>query len=94
MIDVRQRLELPAGASGSCTYHSLPRLEKNGLADVSRLPVGLRILLERRDGRRDSVWLVLRVDTPIEATYFAAGGILPYVLEQLLGSKDREEGSA
>jgi aconitate hydratase len=40
--------------------------------------------IERRDGRRDSVPLVLRIDTPIEAAYFSAGGILPYVLEQML----------
>lgn len=40
--------------------------------------------IERGDGRCDSVPLVLRIDTPIEASYFAAGGILPYVLEQLL----------
>src|ERR1043165_215119 len=46
MIDVRQRLELPSGASGSCTYYSLPRLEKNGFSTVSRLPASLRILLE------------------------------------------------
>jgi len=36
------------------------------------------------DGRVDSVSLRLRIDTPIEAAYFSAGGILPYVLEQLL----------
>jgi aconitate hydratase len=40
--------------------------------------------IERLDGRRESVSLVLRIDTPIEAAYFSAGGILPYVLEQLL----------
>ena len=40
--------------------------------------------IERADGRRESVPLVVRIDTPIEATYFAAGGILPYVLELLL----------
>jgi aconitate hydratase len=40
--------------------------------------------IERLDGRRESVPLVLRIDTPIEAAYFSAGGILPYVLEQLL----------
>jgi aconitate hydratase len=40
--------------------------------------------IERADGRRESVPLVLRIDTPVEAAYFAAGGILPYVLEQLL----------
>ena len=44
MIDVRQRFELPSGGSG--TYHSLPLLERRGLAKVSRLPVSLRILLE------------------------------------------------
>jgi aconitate hydratase len=47
-----------------------------------RQPATLEI--ECQDGRRDSVSLVLRIDTPIEAAYFSAGGILPYVLEQLL----------
>jgi aconitate hydratase len=51
-----------------------------------RQPATLHI--QRRDGRRDSVALVIRIDTPIEAAYFAAGGILPYVLEQLL-AKDQ-----
>jgi aconitate hydratase len=46
-----------------------------------RQPVELQI--ERQDGRRESVPLVLRIDTPIEAAYFSAGGILPYVLEHL-----------
>ena len=44
--------------------------------------------IERRDGRRESLPLVLRIDTPIEAAYFSAGGILPYVLHQLLASPD------
>jgi aconitate hydratase len=47
--------------------------------------------IEHRDGRRESVSLVLRIDTPIEAAYFSAGGILPYVLEQLLGREFRGE---
>jgi len=47
-----------------------------------RQPATLRV--ERTDGRREAVPLVLRIDTPIEAAYFSAGGILPYVLEQLL----------
>jgi aconitate hydratase len=28
--------------------------------------------------------LLLRIDTPIEVDYYRAGGILPYVLRQLL----------
>ena len=51
-----------------------------------RQPATLQI--ERMDGRRDSVPLLLRIDTPIEAAYFSAGGILPYVLEQILTKTD------
>jgi aconitase A len=40
--------------------------------------------IERRPGERESVPLVLPIDTPIEAAYFSAGRILPYVLNQLL----------
>jgi len=42
------------------------------------------LLIERPDGRRESVPLLLRIDTSIEAAYFLAGGIMPYVLEELL----------
>jgi aconitate hydratase len=48
--------------------------------------------IERQDGRRDSVPLVVRIDTPIEAAYFLAGGILPYVLEQLIGEEPQPGG--
>jgi aconitate hydratase len=46
-----------------------------------RQPAILRI--ERSDGRHDSIPLLVRIDTPIEAAYFSAGGILPYVVDQL-----------
>jgi aconitate hydratase len=36
--------------------------------------------------------LALRIDTPIEAEYFSAGGILPYVLEQLLAPAESAGG--
>ena len=44
--------------------------------------VGLRIF--RADGRIEKVALLLRIDTPTEADYFRHGGILPYVLRDLL----------
>jgi aconitate hydratase len=43
-----------------------------------------RLVVRRRDGRRDEVPLVVRIDTPIEAEYHRHGGIMPYVLRQLL----------
>jgi aconitate hydratase len=40
--------------------------------------------IEHRGGRRDSISLVVRIDTPIEAAYFSMRGILPHVVEQLV----------
>ena len=42
----------------------------------------LRII--RADGAVQEVTVTLRVDTPIEVDYYRSGGILPYVLRQLL----------
>jgi len=39
--------------------------------------------IDRHDGRRDAVPVLVRIDTTIEVAYFSAGGIMPYVLEQL-----------
>ena len=43
-----------------------------------------KLVIRRSDGRVDEVDLLVRIDTPIEAAYFRHGGILPYVLRQLL----------
>ena len=43
-----------------------------------------RLVINRANGTRQEAKLTLRIDTPIEVDYFRAGGILPYVLEQLL----------
>jgi len=42
------------------------------------------LVIHRTDGKSQRVPLVLRIDTPIEVDYYAHGGILPYVLRQLL----------
>ena len=38
----------------------------------------------RADGSREEVPVTLRIDTPIELEYYKGGGILPYVLRQLV----------
>ena len=40
--------------------------------------------ITRADGTRQALGLTLRIDTPIEAAYYRRGGILPYVLDQIL----------
>ncbi len=42
------------------------------------------MVITRPDGQRREVALTLRIDTPVEVNYYRAGGILPYVLRQLL----------
>jgi len=39
----------------------------------------------KADGSTSDIELTLRIDTPIEIEYYKNGGILPYVLRQLLG---------
>ena len=40
--------------------------------------------IRRADGETQIVPLRLRIDTPIEVDYYQHGGILPFVLRQLL----------
>ena len=42
------------------------------------------LTIHRPDGSKTTVVLTLRIDTPIEVQYFRHGGILPFVLRQLL----------
>ena len=43
------------------------------------------LVIHRADGNTERVALKLRIDTPIEVEYYNKGGILPFVLEQLMG---------
>ncbi|MBD9393189.1 aconitate hydratase [Acidovorax sp. ACV01] len=43
-----------------------------------------QLVIRRADGSRQEVTVTLRIDTPIEVDYYQAGGILPFVLRQLL----------
>ncbi|MEB5964196.1 aconitate hydratase [Comamonas testosteroni] len=43
-----------------------------------------QLVITRADGSKKTVIVKLRIDTPIEVDYYRHGGILPYVLRQLL----------
>jgi aconitate hydratase len=42
------------------------------------------LIIHRADGTSEEIPITLRIDTPIEVDYYRHGGILPYVLRQLL----------
>jgi aconitate hydratase len=76
--------QLPEGVSAqSLALDGSERFDL-ALGELTRPGQPGTLRIERRDGRRESIPLVVRIDTPIEAAYFRAGGIMPYVLEQLL----------
>ncbi len=56
-----------------------------GLADGGIRPqMDVKLVIHRVGGDTEEVPLTLRIDTPIEVDYYLSGGILPFVLRQLL----------
>ncbi len=66
------------GLDGSETYDLV------GLSAGIKPQQRLTLVVHRATGKSDEVPVVLRIDTPIEVDYYQHGGILPYVLRQLL----------
>jgi aconitate hydratase len=58
--------------------------------DLTGLEAGIRprgealLAIRRTDGSSQEVPLLVRIDTPIEVDYYRNGGILPFVLRQLV----------
>jgi aconitate hydratase len=81
---------LPLQFKGKESWQSLG-LRGDETIDIE-LPIPLRpqcdatLLVTRADGSRHETGATLRIDTAIEVEYYKHGGILPYVLRQLLAS--------
>ncbi len=58
-----------------------------GIGDDLKPQQELTLVIHRADGRKDDVTVLCRIDTPIEVEYYRHGGILPYVLKELLESR-------
>jgi aconitate hydratase len=81
---------LPLQFKGADSWQSLG-LVGDETIDVLLAPVlepqsDATLVIRRADGRRDEVAVTLRIDTPIEVDYYKHGGILPFVLRQLLAA--------
>ncbi|MDH4233716.1 MAG: aconitase family protein, partial [Gallionella sp.] len=55
-----------------------------GIAENLKPQQDVTLTITRRDGSTLQVPLLLRIDTPIEVDYYRHGGILPYVLRELV----------
>ncbi|MGR2664116.1 aconitate hydratase AcnA [Chromobacterium haemolyticum] len=67
-----------AGLKGDETF------ELRGLEDGIEPRQRVRLLIRDAAGGERELPLLLRIDTPVEVDYYQHGGILPYVLRQLL----------
>jgi len=57
-----------------------------GVAKGIRPQMDVELTVRRKDGSTQKVPLLLRIDTPIEVDYYLHGGILPFVLRELLAA--------
>ncbi len=65
------------------------RFSITGLAGSDVRPMQDAMLeIVREDGASESVPVTLRIDTPIEVEYYKAGGILPFVLRQIISGSE------
>jgi hypothetical protein len=53
----------------------------------------LTLVIRRKDGSVKEVPVLCRIDTPIEVDYYQHGGILPYVLRDLMKARRRQARS-
>jgi len=77
--------QLPEGTTAQSLGLDGSEVFELELANALQPRMAATLHIGREGGQRASVPLVVRIDTPIEVAYYEAGGILPYVLEQLIG---------
>ena len=82
---------LPCQFKGSDTVASLG-IQGDETFDVTGIEPGIKpqmdvtLTIRRQDGSVKSIPVLLRIDTPIEVDYYLNGGILPFVLRELMAS--------
>jgi len=76
--DSAQNLGLTGGE-----LYSITGLENATSGENAELPGEVTVRVDQ-DGQSRELTATIRIDTPAEAAYFRHGGILPYVLRQLL----------
>ena len=82
---------LPCQFKDGATAQSL-KLDGSEIFDISGIDGDIKpqqdvtLTIHRKDGSSETVSVLLRIDTPIEVDYFRHGGILPFVLRELMSA--------
>ncbi len=65
-----------------------------GLENGIRPQMDVKLVIHRKDGSTKEVSVLLRIDTPIEVDYYLHGGILPFVLRELVAQDSKAKATA
>ena len=86
-------------AAAAVQGHATPRRRSASRATRRSTSIGVEggikpqmdvtLVIHREDGTTKEVPVLLRIDTPIEVDYYLHGGILPYVLRELVRRRRR-----
>ncbi len=77
--------QLPAGATAATLkLDGRERFDLTGLDANAKPRQSVTLVIHRPDGTQDRVALTLRLDTPAEVNYVRHGGIMPYMLNELV----------
>ena len=83
---------LPGESAESLQLTGEETFEIAGIRDVvEKFSAGRQISVRVKGGKTAEIKTTVRIDTPQEALYYANGGILQYVLRQLLAGKAQPE---
>jgi aconitate hydratase len=83
---------LPGENAGTLKLAGEEIFEIAGISDVvEKFSSGRKIVVRVKGGNTSDFQAIVRIDTPQEALYYANGGILQYVLRQLLAGKAQPE---
>jgi aconitate hydratase len=82
---------LPCQFKGSDSAESLgirgdEQIDVVGLEKGIKPQMDVTLVIHAKDGTKKEVQVLLRIDTPIEVDYYLHGGILPYVLRELVAA--------
>ena len=78
-------LQFPEGISAqSLNLDGTETYDITGLSDSIQPRQDVTLTITRKDGTKLEQTVKLRIDTPIEVDYYRHGGILPFVLRQLI----------
>ena len=78
-------LQFPEGVTAETLgLDGTETFDVTGLSDDIQPRQDVTLTITRKDGKTESLAVKLRIDTPIEVDYYRHGGILPFVLRQLI----------